>query len=369
MHGDHVVCRIEAVHKNGRREGKVIRVLERAHHTIAGSFDQLRKDGYVIPFDNRITQDFYIGRDDTMGAGDGEAVIATIVDYPSRNRRAQGKITKILGDSNDPQVEIKVVTAKFHIRSEFPPPAINEAKSVSMPEDGSYPNRLDLRYRPIVTIDGETAQDFDDAVEVEKTRDGQWKLGVHIADVSHYVKEESALDKEAVKRSVSVYFPGTVVPMLPFELSHGVCSLNPKVDRLTLSCVMTLDKTGHVVDYKIHESVIRSVERMTYTDVAAILEDSDSDVMGRYGGLVEHFRNMETVAGLLRKQRAKQGALDFDLPEPQVVLDITGRAENIVRAKRNVAHKIIEEFMLAANRVVAEHLICTNKYPAIYQGS
>ncbi len=366
MHGDRVVCRIEASHKNGRREGRVIRVLERAHFTIAGSFDQLRHGGYVIPFDDRITHDFHIDDDGTMDANDGDAVIAKIVEYPSRHRRAQAKITKILGDCNDPQVEIKVVTAKFHIRSEFPPMAINEARSVSLPEDGYYPDRLDLRYRPIVTIDGETAQDFDDAVEVERSSDGQWKLGVHIADVSHYVTEGSALDKEAFKRSVSVYFPGTVVPMLPLELSHGLCSLNPKVDRLTMSCIMTLNKTGEVVDYKIKQSVIRSVERMTYTDVAAILEDNDSHTLGRYGGLVEHFRNMETLAGLLRKRRAKQGALDFDLPEPQVVLDITGRAENIVRAKRNVAHRIIEEFMLAANRVVAEHL-ALNSYPAIYR--
>jgi len=367
MHGDRVVCRVESTRADGRREGKVIRILERAHEVVVGRFEKSKGGGYVAPFESRMSQNFFIPFGDTLKAKDGEAVIAEIAEYPSKAHQPLGRITKVLGDPGDPKVEIHIATARFHLRSEFPLSVISKARALKSPRDKDFKKgRLDLRDRPIVTIDGETAKDFDDAVEVEKLAGGEWRLGVHIADVSHYVTEGSPLDKEAYKRGVSVYLPGTVIPMLPFELSNVICSLNPKVDRLTMSCIMTINKNGDVIDYKIRESIIRSVERMTYGDVAAIVDKEDSALIARYGGLVENFRNMKTLAKLLQAKRRKNGAIDFDLPEPEVILDITGRPENIIRAERNVAHRIIEEFMLLANRTVAEHIV-NRGYPAIHR--
>jgi len=367
MHGDRVVCRVEITRSDGKREGRIIRVLERAHTTVAGTFAKEGALGCVIPFDTRLTRIVNIPSAASMGARPGQAVVASIVDYPSKtNNQPQGKILEILGDPDDPQVEIKIVTEKFHIRSVFPPNVVSEAGSFDPPGDPDCAGRLDLRHRPIVTIDGETAKDFDDAVEVEKLPGDKWKLSVSIADVSHYVKEGSALDVEALERGNSVYFPGSVVPMLPFKLSNEICSLNPKVDRLALSLIMTIDKKGAVIEREIRESVIRTVERMTYTGVAAILEGGANGGLSRYGGLVESFRNMERLASILRAARAKKGAIDFGLPEPEVVLDMTGRPDNIIRAQRNVAHRIIEEFMLLANKTVAEHLIA-HGHPAIFR--
>jgi len=370
MHGDRVVCRVESTKRDGRREGRVIRVLERANETVVGMFERARQGGFVVPFERRIVQDIHIPPGDTMDTADGTAVVVEITSYPSKTRPPLGKVMNILGDTDDPKVEIKIAMARFHLRSEFPSSALSEARAATKPSGKGKRSwsgkRADFRNRRIVTIDGETAKDFDDAVEVEKLPGDRWRLGVHIADVSHYVTEDSALDREALKRAVSVYFPGTVIPMLPFELSNDICSLNPKVDRLTLSCVMIFDKTGKLVKEDITESVIRTVERMTYTDVAAILEKKDDRTMRRYHDLVGDFRNMETLAEILRKRRQKNGAIDFDLPEPHITLDMTGRPENIIRAERNVAHRIIEEFMLAANKAVAERLMKAG-VPAIFR--
>ncbi|MBI5814192.1 MAG: ribonuclease R [Nitrospinae bacterium] len=366
MHGDKVVARVESVRPDGRREGRVIRVLDRAHETVVGTFERSRNAGYVVPFERRISRDIFIPPDATGGARQGQAVVAKIVEYPSKTRPSMGEITKVLGDADDPAVEIQIIVARYKLRSDFPHAAAHEAKSQHPPTAKDLTGRLDLRARPIVTIDGETAKDFDDAVEVERLENGDYKLGVHIADVSHYVKEGSALDKEAYKRGTSVYFPGSVIPMLPFELSNDLCSLNPKVDRLTLSCIMTFNPGGDLVDYHVAESVIRSVERMTYTAVAAIIENRDAAVTERYHGLVKNFRLMAELAGILRRKRAMNGALDFDLPEPQIILDVTGRPESIVVAERNVAHRLIEEFMLAANRTVAGHFI-KSRYPAVFR--
>ncbi|VAX22520.1 3'-to-5' exoribonuclease RNase R [hydrothermal vent metagenome] len=366
MHGDRVVCRVEDTRSDGRRGGSVIRILERARDTIVGSFEEVRGAGYVVPFDRKITQDMFIPPGETMGARRDDAVIAKIVDYPSKASRFLGRVIRVLGDKESPAVEIEIAAAKHNLRTRFPRAAAKEVEKLKPPAAKDYKKRLDLRDRPIVTIDGETAKDFDDAVEVERLKNGKWILSVHIADVSHYVKEGSALDKEAVMRGVSVYFPGTVIPMLPFTLSNDLCSLNPKVDRLTLSCVMTIDKSGKVVDYKIGESVIRSAERMTYTDVAAILEKNDRATMKRYDSLVGHFRDMEELASILKRRRNKNGAIDFDLPEPEIILDVTGRPENIILAERNVAHRIIEEFMLTANMTVASHILDSGQ-PGIYR--
>jgi len=357
MHGDRVVARVESTRPSGKREGRVIRVLERANEIIVGRFEASRGGGYVAPYERRVIHDIFIPAGEIQGAKNGQAVTARITDYPSKTRQPQGVIEKILGDPDDPAVEALIVTAKHHIRTEFPAAALNEAQAIQEPGDpAAYAGRMDLRYRPIVTIDGETAKDYDDAVEVEPLPGGGWRLGVHIADVSHYVREGSALDKEAFTRGTSVYFPGSVTPMLPATLSNGICSLNPKVDRLTLSCLMTLDNQGGLVEYEITESVIRTVERMTYTAVAAVLDETDPEAAARYHGLTERFRAMRELAMLLRDNRRKNGAIDFDLPEPEFVLDMTGRPEQVIWAERNIAHIIIEEFMLMANRVVAGRL-------------
>jgi ribonuclease R len=366
MSGDRVVARVEGTRSDGKREGRVIQILERAHTTIPGVFERSRSVGYVAPFDKRITHDILIPPGQSGEAASGQAVMVEITEYPSATRQPVGKIVKVLGDADDPTVEVAVIAAKLKLRTEFPHAVVQDAKSHRAPSAKDYEGRLDLRNKPIVTIDGETAKDFDDAVDVEKLGNGGYRLGVHIADVSHYVREDSALDKEAFRRGTSVYFPGSVIPMLPFELSNDLCSLNPKVDRLTLSCVMTFSKHGDMQEAQIHESVIRSVERMTYTAVAGILKGDDPALLERYSGLVANFRLMEELAEILRRARLDSGAIDFDLPEPQILLDITGRPESIILAERNVAHRLIEEFMLSANKAVAGHFL-KRKYPALYR--
>ncbi|MGK7345667.1 MAG: ribonuclease R [Candidatus Nitrospinota bacterium M3_3B_026] len=366
MHGDRVVCRVESTRSDGRREGSVIRIIERAYETIAGVFEKVNAGGYVVPFERKVALDIYIPPGKTANVRNGQAVIARILEYPSKTRQPYGEIEKVLGEPDDPAVEIEIVIANHKLRSQFPPTALREARRLSPPSEKDCAGREDFRDRTIVTIDGETAKDFDDAVEVERLDGGRWRLGVHIADVSNYVKEGSALDKEAALRGTSVYFPGSVIPMLPFELSNDLCSLNPRVDRLSMSCVMTFDRTGRMVDYGIYESVIRSADRMTYTAVAAILEKDDPAMKERYARLAPMFRDMEELTALLKKKRQEAGALDFDLPEPEIVLDVTGRPENIILAERNVAHRIIEEFMLAANRTVAGHLL-EARYPALFR--
>lgn len=366
MSGDRVVARVEGNRPDGKREGRVIQILERANHIIPGLFERARTAGYVVPFDRRITHDILIPQGQAGDAHGGQAVMVEITEYPSATRQPVGKIVKVIGDADDPSVETQVIAAKLKLRVEFPHAVIHEARSHRAPSQKDYEGRLDLREKPIVTIDGETAKDFDDAVDVERLKGGGYRLGAHIADVSHYVTEGSALDKEAFRRGTSVYFPGSVIPMLPFELSNDLCSLNPRVDRLTLSCVMTFSENGDMLDAKIHESVIRSVERMTYTAVAGILKGDDRALLSRYAGLAPNFRLMEELAEVLRRRRLESGAIDFDLPEPQILLDITGRPESIILAERNVAHRLIEEFMLAANKAVAGYFL-KRKYPAVYR--
>lgn len=365
MNGDRAVVRVEKTRADGKREGVVIRILERAIVSAPGEFHRFRNGGNVTLFDHRVVQDIYIPPEGVNGAKDGQAVMVEITEYPARRNQAFGDVVKILGDPDDPAVEIEIIVAKYNLPSSFPKGVTREAKKIEPPSEKDILGRLDLRGRTIVTIDGETAKDFDDAVEVERLKNGHWRLGVHIADVAHYVREETPIDTEANKRGNSVYFPGSVIPMLPFKLSNDVCSLNPKVDRLTMSCVMTFDERGNLKNHKISNSVIRSTMRMTYTDVAAIL-DGDQKLKERYSRLVKLFSDMKTLAELLRHRRFLHGAIDFDLPEPEIILDVTGRPENIILAERNIAHRIIEEFMLAANQTVAGHLIKA-KYPGLYR--
>ncbi len=288
--------------------------------------------------------------------------------YPDRSTHfASGRVVEVLGFIGDPGVDIEVVIRKLHIPHHFPDDVLREAEQIATevpPEEMAQ--RVDLRDRNIVTIDGETAKDFDDAVEVQKLPNGNYLLGVHIADVSHYVTEGSLLDSEAFERATSVYFPGRAVPMLPERLSNGICSLNPQIERLTFTCEMEIDAKGRFIQHKIYKSVIRTRERMTYTDVNAILTDCTPELKARYGYLIPDFERMHALYDVLRRRREQRGSIDFDLPEAEVMLDATGVIEAIRATERNVAHRLIEEFMLSANEVVARELVFANQ-PGLYR--
>lgn len=376
MHGDRVICRAESAQKGGKKEGTIVRILERGHKTLVGIYEPSGHFGFVIPDDRRISHDIYIPLKYSGKAKRGHAVITEITAYPMKNRNPEGRIIEIIGYPDNPDVEIDIVLRKYDISSKFPIDVLKEADAVQKEvADDEIIGRLDLRDKNIVTIDGEKAKDFDDAVYVERLNNGNYMLGVHIADVSHYVKEEDNLDNEAFKRGTSVYFPDRVIPMLPFQLSNEICSLKPNVDRLTLSAFMEFDIQGELINYSFAETVINSKERMTYTDVAEILKDpspessplgGEGGVMERYSYLLNDFYLMKELCEVLRERRMKKGSIDFDLPEPYIILDLMGKPENIIKAERNIAHKIIEEFMLVANETVASHFTKL-EIPALYR--
>ena len=373
MDGDTVLARVERTRAAGRRGGEgrisgvVARVLVRARERVVGRFET--KDGkkVVVPYDPKVDALIRIAAGKTGGAAEGEIVEARLTAFPDARRVAQGEVEERLGFLGQPGVDIEIVLRSHNLPPRFPEPVV--AESLQFPETVSEEDlrgRKDFRNRRIVTIDGETAKDFDDAIEVEKTPGG-YRIGVHIADVSHYVAEGTALDDEARSRGTSVYFPGRVLPMLPERLSNGLCSLNPRVDRLVLSAILDLDPKGRVVGSDFVKGVIRSAHRMTYTEVALLLEGQPTgEDRARYGPFLDDFRLMGEVAALLRKRREARGAIDFDLPDADVVLDDEGLVVGIVPESRNVAHRLIEEFMLAANEAVAKKLLFA-KQPAIYR--
>ncbi|MEO8035554.1 MAG: ribonuclease R [Acidobacteriota bacterium] len=368
--------------------GEVSQVLRRAHKSVVGRFHHAPHDAaepWVTPFDARIDTDIIIERDATMNARDGEMVNVEIERYPDRSSViAQGRIVEVLGMIGDPGVDIEVVIRKFDIPHEFQGDVLREADAVpSEVQAEELARRVDLRDHNIVTIDGETAKDFDDAVEVRILANGNFLLGVHIADVAHYVREQSPLDREAFERGTSVYFPGRAVPMIPERLSNGICSLNPQVERLTFSVDMEIDPRGHFLNRKVYKSVIRTRERMTYTNVNAILVGmalaepsgrpphgvvvpSGEELRERYGYLYPEFERMYALYQVLRKRRDARGSIDFDLPEAEVMLGETGDIEAIRPNERNDAHKLIEEFMLAANEAVAQELAFANQ-PGLFR--
>jgi ribonuclease R len=357
-HGDRIMVRLSPPARTGGRvEGEVIRILHRATTRVVGTFEAAKHAGYVTPDDRRIADDIFIPRGATNGAKVGEKVVVQVVQYPEARRNAEGKIVERIGMKGAVGVDIVSVIRKFGLPEVFPPRVLAEAEPIpdtvteqAIREDG----RRDLRGWNIVTIDGEDAKDLDDAVNVERIRDGHWRLGVHIADVSYYVQEGTALDREAYARATSVYLADRVVPMLPPKLSNGICSLNPQVDRLTLSCVMEIDAHGKVHKYEIFPSVIKTAARMTYTKVNEILA-GDEDAIAAYRPLVPMFREMHALMEVLRGRRMRRGAIDFDLPEAKVKLNENGWPVEIRRVERGVSERIIEEFMLAANETVAEH--------------
>lgn len=357
MNNDKVLVRIEKSGNDGNRpEGKVIRILERAVTQVVGTYEDNRSFGFVIADDKRIPNDIFIPKGSTSGAVDGHKVIVRITKYPEGRKSAEGEIIQILGHKNDPGIDIISIIYKHGITIDFPDEVLEHAANT--PEtisENEMEGRRDLRDETIVTIDGADAKDLDDAVSVKQLENGNFKLGVYIADVSYYVQEGSPIDKEAFERGTSVYLVDRVIPMIPHRLSNGICSLNPQVDRLTLGCEMEIDNDGQVVNHEIFQSVIKTTERMTYSDVNKILVDKDETLRERYQPLVPMFEAMEKLASILRSKRMGRGAIDFDFKEAKVIVDEEGKAIDVVLRERSVAERLIEEFMLAANETVAEH--------------
>ena len=338
-----------------RQEAEVIKILERGTNTIVGTFQKSKNFGFVIPDNQKLAEDIFIPIERSKGAVDGHKVVVELTSYGSDKKKPEGKVVEILGHINDPGVDILSIVKGFDIPMEYPVKVMNQAeRTADTVSEADMLGRRDLRNVTMVTIDGEDAKDLDDAISLEKEGDNYY-LGVHIADVANYVQEGSALDREALNRGTSVYLVDRVIPMLPHKLSNGICSLNAGVDRLALSCLMEINPKGEVVDYSIEETVIRVNERMTYTSVKKILEEKNKEEIERYKELVPMFQEMEELAEILRKKRKKRGSIDFDFPETKMVLDDAGNPIEIRPYDRNVATKIIEDFMLIANETVAQH--------------
>ena len=402
MHGDRGLVEVGAIKSDGRAEGRILRTVDRAHATVVGTFHYGSRHNYVTPMDQKISQEIIIppgmeiaenakssaspvspvvapktdqpqrktgaprsadrvlGREAARPARwddlEGVVVDVEITDWPTVSQNARGRVTEILGYPDDFGVDVEIMIRKFHLPHHFPPAVLEDARNAEATIPSSeLRRRRDFRGLPIVTIDGETARDFDDAVLVRLLENGNYELQVHIADVAHYVTPDSALDQEARLRGTSVYFPDRAVPMLPLELSTDICSLRPQVDRLVMSCLMEIDHRGEIVGYELSEGVIRSAERMTYTAVNAVLE-GDEAARQRYSPLVENFEMMRDLALILNRKRERRGSIDFDLPEPVIEFDELGMMKSITRSERNIAHRLIEEFMLSANECVAQHL-------------
>jgi ribonuclease R len=368
MHGDRVVARLERIGTDGRAEGRILRILTRGSQTIVGRFDiDAAGSGFVVPFDRRLIMDVEIPAADRREAKPGDMVVVEITRWPTPTRGPLGRITEVLGGIDEPGVDNEIIIRKYGIPDEHSEEAVNEARRLGGEvRDRDLKGRTDFRNLTTVTIDGEHARDFDDAITLDRMANGNHWLGVHIADVAHYVAEGSALDQEAYERATSVYFPDRAVHMFPSELSTGLCSLNPQVDRLVQTCLMEIDPKGTVVRYELHDGVIHSDARMTYNDVNAILTDEDPEISAKYEALVPLFRDMRDLFEILNKRRRRRGSIDFDLKEPEIVLDDEGMVAAIIALERNVAHRIIEEFMLVANETVAQHLDDHN-VPTLYR--
>lgn len=360
MPGDRVAVRIGRPQPDGRVRGARVRLLERSKRPIVGIYrgqGSVNGPGMVEAYDRRFAAGIQIPEGEVGKARNGQVVGVEMTRGQGAGRWPLGRIVEVLGSPDDPGMDLKTIVRKYDLREEFPPEALAAADRIAEQVPASeIVKREDFRDLPIVTIDGETARDFDDAVLVRRNDDGTYELQVHIADVAHYVPAAGPLDKEAYQRGTSVYFPGTAIPMLPEALSNGICSLNPGVDRLVQSCLMTIDRHGRVVSQRFAQGVIRSAARMTYTRVAKILVDGDPDLSEEYGALVPMFRLMEELCGILNAKRRRRGSIDFDLPEPEIILAVTGEMTGIVALERNIAHRLIEEFMLIANETVARHL-------------
>ncbi|SHM27579.1 RNAse R [Caldanaerovirga acetigignens] len=366
VHGDRVIVRPLFKPSEGRLEGEVVRILKRASTRIVGTIECGKQFAFVTPDDKRFYFDVFVPKSDTAGAKSGQKVVVSITRWPEGRRNPEGRVTEILGYEDEPGIDVLAVIKKYNLPMEFPEKVLRQAEQISEEiTDEELKGRLDLRSEKIVTIDGEDAKDLDDAVSIKKIAGG-YRLGVHIADVSYYVEEDTPLDKEARKRGCSVYLVDRVIPMLPPKLSNGICSLNPKVPRLTMSVIIDFDESARVKSYQITPSVIRTCERMTYTAVNKILEENDEETIKRYEYLLEDFKLMEELAAKLNRKRFERGSLDFNFEEAKVILDENGRPVEIRKEKRRTGERIIEEFMLAANEVIAEHIYWL-KVPFVYR--
>ncbi len=353
MHQDEVQVLLKAAQEGKRREGIVKKVLTRGTMQLVGTYQESKHFGFVIPDNGRYTRDIFIPKEHSKGAVNGQKVVVALTDYGTEEKSPEGRVLEILGHVSDPGTDVLSVVKEYELPVEFPEKVMNQAeRTPEQIREADMQGRMDLRKVPMVTIDGEDAKDLDDAVSLHM-ENGHYVLGVHIADVANYVQERSAMDREALKRGTSVYPVDRVIPMLPEKLSNGICSLNAGVDRLTLSCIMTIDKKGNVIDHVIAETVIRVDQRMTYTSVKKILE-KDEEETARYRELVPMFLRMGELAQLLREKRGKRGSIDFDFPETKVKLDEEGCPVEIMPCERNAVTRIIEDFMLIANETVAE---------------
>ncbi|HEY0749480.1 MAG TPA: RNB domain-containing ribonuclease, partial [Steroidobacteraceae bacterium] len=376
MNGDRALVHITRVAKEGRAEGEVIRILRRAHVTVVGEFRIRKRGNFVVPADDRIQQWIEIPEGmeippshaqlDRVGSAppqvhsvedlDGMMVNVEVVEFPEGGDAGVGRVIEVLGAPDDFGVDVEIIIRKHHLPHEFPPAVIEQARDISREIGaGELEKRRDFRQYPIVTIDGETARDFDDAVHVSRLPNAHWALQVHIADVGYYVRPGTPIDVEAQLRGTSVYFPDRAVPMLPVELSTDICSLRPHEDRLVLSALLEFDAQGDVISQEFTHGIIRSSERMTYTNVFRVLE-GDPAMRERYTQQVDHFELMRELALLLNRKRTRRGSIDFDMPETNIELDLSGQMTGVTRAERNIAHRVIEEFMLAANEAAASHL-------------
>jgi len=369
MDGDTVEVAFLPGHMRGsNREGEVKNITARACREVVGTFQKSKRFGFVVPDNKKMNEDVFIEKRNFGKAQKGDKVVAEIIKYPDSSNSAEGRITQVISRYGQPGGDIKALVRAFGLIPEFPVRAGEEAESVFAAgiSADDIRGRRDLRGKSIMTVDGADSKDFDDAVSVEKMENGNWLLGVHIADVSHYVIEDSRLDREALKRGNSVYLLDQVIPMLPVELSNGICSLNPDEDRLTLSCDMEIDSLGQVVDHEIYESVIRSGHRMVYTDVSDIIENDDRELKNRYSDILDELYLMNDLAKLLASRRRSRGSLDFDLDESLITLDKMGVPTDIRAAERRTANGMIEEFMLLANETVAEHFFW-KEAPFVYR--
>ncbi len=366
LHGDRIMARIAAVDSRGRREGVVIEVLERARSKVVGRYCLVQSIGYVVPGDRRISQDILIPLGDERGAREGQIVVAEIVEPPTSRTAPIGRVSEILGEHMAPGMEIEITIRKYDMPHAWPEEVLREAAQFGseVPEEAKR-DREDLRNLTLVTIDGEDARDFDDAVYCARQGRG-WRLIVAIADVGHYVNPASALDREAFRRGNSVYFPQRVIPMLPEALSNALCSLIPAVDRLCMVCDMDLDGRGQIKKYRFYEAVMRSHARLTYAEVAAMVVDRDDPLRRQYASLVPHLEKLHALYKILHVARLKRGAVDFDLPETRIIFNSQRKIERIVPLERNDAHRLIEECMLAAN-VCAAELLRKHKIPAPFR--
>ena len=357
FHSDTVEVELLEGDTGKRQEGRIKNILTRGLEEVVGTYQAERTFGFVVPDNNRIKSDIFIPVEHSGGAVTGDKVVVKMTSYgdAAKRQKPEGRRKEIIGNINDPGVDILSVVMNYDIPYEFPVKVMNQAaKCPDFVSEADMLGREDLRDVVMVTIDGEDAKDLDDAVSLHIDEKGFFHLGVHIADVSNYVQENSALDREALKRGTSVYLVDRVIPMLPHRLANGICSLNHGEDRLALSCLMTFDENGGLIDHSIVEAVINVNERMNYTDVAKILEEDDEETIERYKDLVPMFRDMEKLSKILRQKREKKGAIDFDFPETKVILDKKGHAVDIIAYERNAATDLIEDFMLAANETVAE---------------